>query len=77
MKSKLLSISDRTEEDYLVPLDEITLEDTSFYVYKDGIHFVWPIYTITAYVQGETEIVYSFDEIRPFVNEAYLYILEE
>lgn len=77
MKSKLLSISDRTEEDYLVPLDEITLEDTSFYLYKDGIHFVWPIYTITAYVQGETEIVYSFDEIRPFVNEAYLYILEE
>ncbi|AFR70176.1 dynein heavy chain [Brachyspira pilosicoli B2904] len=77
MKSKLLSISDRTEEDYLVPLDEITLEDTSFYVYKDGIHFVWPIYTITAYVQGETEIVYSFDEIRPFVNEEYLYILEE
>lgn len=77
MKSKLLSISDRTEEDYLVPLDEITLEDTSFYVYKDGIHFVWPIYTITAYVQGETEIVYSFDEIRSFVNEEYLYILEE
>lgn len=77
MKSKLLSISDRTEEDYLVSLDEITLEDTSFYVYKDGIHFVWPIYTITAYVQGETEIVYSFDEIRPFVNEEYLYILEE
>lgn len=77
MKSKLLSISDRSEEDYLVPLNEITLEDTSFYVYKDGIHFVWPIYTITAYVQGETEIVYSFDEIRPFVNEAYLYILEE
>lgn len=77
MKSKLLSISDRSEEDYLVPLDEITLEDTSFYVYKDGIHFVWPIYTITAYVQGETEIVYSFDEIRPFVNEEYLYILEE
>ena len=77
MKSKLLSISDRTEEDYLVPLDEITLEDTSFYVYKDGIHFVWPIYTITAYVQGETEIVYSFDEIRPFVKEEYLYILEE
>ena len=77
MKSKLLSISDRSEEDYLVPLNEITLEDTSFYVYKDGIHFVWPIYTITAYVQGETEIVYSFDEIRPFVKEEYLYILEE
>lgn len=77
IKSKLLSISDRSEEDYLVPLDEITLEDTSFYVYKDGIHFVWPIYTITAYVQGETEIVYSFDEIRPFIKEEYLYILEE
>ena len=77
MKSKLLSISDRSEEDYLVPLNEITLEDTSFYIYKDGIHFVWPIYTITAYVQGETEIVYSFDEIRPFVKEEYLYILEE
>ena len=77
IKSKLLSISDRSEEDYLVPLDEITLEDTSFYVYKDGIHFVWPIYTITAYVQGETEIVYSFDEIRPFVKEEYLYILEK
>ena len=51
MKSKLLSISDRSEEDYLVPLNEITLEDTSFYIYKDGIHFVWPIYTITVYIK--------------------------
>ena len=33
MVSKLLSIDNRTEEDYLVPLDEITLADTSFYIY--------------------------------------------
>ncbi|PCG20314.1 DUF3298 domain-containing protein [Brachyspira sp. G79] len=73
---KLLSIDNRTEEDYLVPLDEITLADTSFYIYADGVHFVWPIYSITAYVLGETEIVLTFNEIRPFINEDYLYILE-
>ncbi|OEJ13652.1 hypothetical protein BFL38_02570 [Brachyspira hampsonii] len=76
MRDKLLSIDNRTEEDYLVPLDEITLADTSFYIYADGVHFVWPIYTITAYVLGETEIVLSFDEIRPFIKDEYLYIIE-
>ncbi|WP_028330433.1 RsiV family protein [Brachyspira alvinipulli] len=72
----LLSIDNRTEEDYLVPLDEITLADTSFYIYADGVHFVWPIYTITPYVLGETEIVLSFNQIRPFIKDEYLYILE-
>ncbi|WP_297245639.1 DUF3298 domain-containing protein [uncultured Brachyspira sp.] len=76
MRDKLLSIEDRDEESYLVPLDEITLADTSFYIYADGIHFVWPIYTITAYVYGETEIVFDFDEIRPFIKDEYLYIIE-
>ncbi|MEI0606024.1 DUF3298 domain-containing protein [Brachyspira pulli] len=76
MREKLLSIEDRNEESYLVPLDEITLADTSFYIYADGIHFVWPIYTITAYVYGETEIVFDFDEIRPFVTDLYSYVLE-
>ncbi|MEI0539625.1 RsiV family protein [Brachyspira pulli] len=76
MRDKLLSIEDRDEESYLVPLDEITLADTSFYIYADGIHFVWPIYTITAYVYGETEIVFDFDEIRPFVTDLYSYVLE-
>lgn len=73
---KLLSIDNRTEEDYLVPLDEITLADTSFYIYADGIHFVWAIYSITAYVLGETEIVFDFDEIKPFIKDEYLYILK-
>lgn len=76
MRDKLLSLEDRTEDSYLVPLDEITLADTSFYIYADGIHFVWPIYTITAYVDGETEIVFDFDEIRPFISDLYTYMLE-
>ncbi|WP_297299856.1 DUF3298 domain-containing protein [uncultured Brachyspira sp.] len=76
MREKLLSIEDRNEESYLVPLDEITLADTSFYIYADGMHFVWPIYTITPYVLGETEIVFDFDEIRPFVTDLYSYVLE-
>lgn len=76
MRDKLLSIDNRTEEDYLVPLDEITLADTSFYIYADGVHFVSPIYTVTAYVLGETEIVFDFDEIKPFIKDEYLYIIE-
>ena len=76
MREKLLSIEDRDEESYLVPLDEITLADTSFYIYDDGLHFVWPIYNITAYVLGETEIVFDFEEIKPFIKDEYLYILE-
>ena len=76
MREKLLSIEDRNEESYLVPLDEITLADTSFYIYADGMHFVWPIYTITPYVLGETEIVFDFDEINPFIKDEYLYIIE-
>ena len=76
MVSKLLSIDNRTEEDYLVPLDEITLADTSFYIYDDGLHFVWPIYNITAYVLGETEIVFDFEEIKPFIKDEYSYILK-
>lgn len=76
MVSKLLSIDNRTEEDYLVPLDEITLADTSFYIYADGVHFVWPIYSITAYVLGETEIVFDFEEIKPFIKDEYSYILK-
>ena len=55
-------------------LDEITLADTSFYIYADGVHFVWPIYSITAYVLGETEIVFDFEEIKPFIKDEYLYI---
>ena len=76
MREKLLSIEDRNEESYLVPLDEITLADTSFYIYADGMHFVWPIYTITPYVLGETEIVFDFDEIKPFITDMYMDILE-
>lgn len=77
MKDKLLSIDGRTEEDYLVPLDEITLADASFYIYAPNkIHFVWAIYTITAYVLGETEIAFDFEEIKPFINDEYIYIIE-
>ncbi|ADG71674.1 RsiV family protein [Brachyspira murdochii] len=76
MIEKLLSIEDRNEESYLVPLDEITLADTSFYIYADGMYFIWPIYTITPYVLGETEIALSFNEIRPFIKDEYSYILE-
>ena len=76
MRDKLLSIEDRDEESYLVPLDEITLADTSFYIYADGVHFVWPIYTITPYILGETEIVLSFNQIRPFIKDEYLSIIE-
>lgn len=76
MIEKLLSIEDRNEESYLVPLDEITLADTSFYIYADGMYFIWTIYTITPYVLGETEIVFDFDEIKPFIKDEYLYIIE-
>lgn len=76
VKDKLISIEGRSEEDYLMPLSEITLKDTSFYIDEGRVHFIWSIYAITPYVLGETEIIFNFEEIKPFINEKYLYLLE-
>lgn len=73
VKEKLLSI--RSKEDYF-DLDEISLQENNFYINSKGLIFTWGIYEIAPYAMGYSEVLFSIDEIMPYLKDEYKNIFE-
>lgn len=73
VKEKLLSIAD--EESYF-NLDELSLQENNFYITSKGLTFTWGIYEIAPYVMGDSEVLFSIDEIMPYLKDEYKNIFE-
>ena len=73
VKEKLLSIAD--EESYF-NLDELSLQENNFYITSKGLTFTWGIYEIAPYVMGDSEVLFSIDEIMPYLKDEYKKIFE-
>ena len=73
VKEKLLSIAD--EESYF-NLDGLSLQENNFYITSKGLTFTWGIYEIAPYATGDSEVLFSIDEIMPYLKDEYKNILE-
>ena len=73
VKEKLLSIAD--EESYF-NLDGLSLQENNFYITSKGLTFTWGIYEIAPYATGDSEVLFSIDEIMPYniLNKKYNYL---
>lgn len=43
----------------------------NFYFTADGIVFVYPVYALATFAEGEVELLASYYQINPFLNEGY------
>ena len=73
VKEKLLSIAD--EESYF-NLDALSLQENNFYITSKGLTFTWGIYEIAPYATGDSEVLFSIDEIMPYLRDEYKSIFE-
>ena len=73
VKEKLLSIAD--EESYF-NLDELSLQENNFYITSKGLTFTWGLYEIAPYAMGDSEVLFSIDEILPYLKDEYKKIFE-
>ena len=73
VKEKLLSIAD--EESYF-NLDALSLQENNFYITSKGLTFTWGIYEIAPYATGDSEVLFSIDEIMPYLKDEYKNIFE-
>ena len=73
VKEKLLSIAD--EESYF-NLDGLSLQENNFYITSKGLTFTWGIYEIAPYAMGDSEVLFSIDEILPYLKDEYKKIFE-
>ena len=73
VKEKLLSIAD--EESYF-NLDALSLQENNFYITSKGLTFTWGIYEIAPYATGDSEVLFSIDEIMPYLKDEYKSIFE-
>ena len=73
VKEKLLSIAD--EESYF-NLDELSLQENNFYITSKGLTFTWGIYEIAPYATGDSKVLFSIDEIMPYLKDEYKNIFE-
>ena len=73
VKEKLLSIAD--EESYF-NLDGLSLQENNFYITSKGLIFTWGIYEIAPYATGDSEVLFSIDEIMPYLKDEYKSIFE-
>lgn len=74
VKEKLLSIAD-DEESYF-NLDALSLQENNFYITSKGLTFTWGIYEIAPYATGDSEVLFSIDEIMPYLKDEYKSIFE-
>lgn len=74
VKEKLLSIAD-DEESYF-NLDGLSLQENNFYITSKGLTFTWGIYEIAPYATGDSEVLFSIDEILPYLKDEYKNIFE-
>lgn len=59
------------------PLTEILFEDkiefnNNFAITKEGIEFLYNRYEIMAYVYGEAEMIFKYDELKGLLKEQYM-----
>ena len=73
VKEKLLSIAD--EESYF-NLDALSLQENNFYITSKGLTFTWGIYEIAPYATGDSEVLFSIEEIMPYLKDEYKSIFE-
>lgn len=73
VKEKLLSNAD--EESYF-NLDGLSLQENNFYITSKGLTFTWGIYEIAPYATGDSEVLFSIDEIMPYLKDEYKSIFE-
>ena len=73
VKEKLLSNAD--EESYF-NLDGLSLQENNFYITSKGLTFTWGIYEIAPYATGDSEVLFSIDEIMPYLKDEYKNIFE-
>ena len=73
VKEKLLSNAD--EESYY-NLDGLSLQENNFYITSKGLTFTWGIYEIAPYATGDSEVLFSIDEIMPYLKDEYKSIFE-
>lgn len=73
VKEKLLSIAD--EESYF-NLDALSLQENNFYITSKGLTFTWGIYEIAPYATGDSKVLFSIDEIMPYLKDEYKSIFE-
>ena len=73
VKEKLLSNAD--EESYF-NLDALSLQENNFYITSKGLTFTWGIYEIAPYATGDSEVLFSIDEIMPYLKDEYKNIFE-
>lgn len=74
VKEKLLSMAD-DEESYF-NLDGLSLQENNFYITSKGLTFTWGIYEIAPYATGDSEVLFSIDEIMPYLKDEYKNIFE-
>ena len=75
IKDKLLKIEGRDERSYF-DLNELSLENNNFYITSNGLVFTWGIYEIGPYAIGETRVLMSAEEIKPYLKDEYKTIFE-
>ena len=73
VKEKLLSMSDK---EIYFNLDELSLQENNFYITSKGLIFTWGIYEIAPYAMGDSEVLFSIDEILPYLKDEYKKIFE-
>lgn len=73
VKEKLLSVSDKESYFYL---DGLSLQENNFYITSKGLTFTWGIYEIAPYAMGDSEVLFSIDEIMPYLKDEYKSIFE-
>lgn len=73
VKEKLLSMFDK---EIYFNLDELSLQENNFYITSKGLTFTWGIYEIAPYAMGDFEVLFSIDEIMPYLKDEYKSIFE-
>ena len=73
VKEKLLSMFDK---EIYFNLDELSLQENNFYITSKGLIFTWGIYEIAPYATGDSEVLFSIDEIMPYLKDEYKNIFE-
>ncbi|NEN74977.1 DUF3298 and DUF4163 domain-containing protein [Pelistega sp. NLN82] len=63
---------DQAEEDLFVNRKDFDfIKNNNFYFSPAGLHFVYPVYTLGPYVEGEVELTVSWYEINALLNKDY------
>jgi hypothetical protein len=73
LKAQIMKDGNFATEDELIENGYIFHEEIkangNFFVDEEGIHYIFAPYEIAAYVVGETEVVLSYKDLKPFLRK--------